>query len=333
MPSPAALLCLALLALSATASPVAPTTERHRGGSVGAKQVIIFGDSLTDVGNGTYPASNFTYPPAPYYKGRYSNGQVWIEYLTQTLGASLTSYATGGATSVNAPDDQPPMPIPSVNDQISKFIADFPTLPPACSSLYMVWIGGNDIFDKGVNLTAPEQVNAFTAAPGIVANYITKDLQRLVGEVGNAGGKKAHIALLNLPTTDLVPAWRVGHTPAERALLGYVTRDTNARLATDVVQALRSDSPYQRRPAVSVSLIDTYSMFAEVINNYQQYGFTDGTNPCIVVDPVTGAPVSLCSNPDDHLFWDHVHPTTKAHKVLADKIYQVLQKDLSQMRC
>jgi len=47
-------------------------------------QLFSFGDSLSDNGNSKSVSQNalgFTFPPAPYYDGRYSNGPVAVEYL------------------------------------------------------------------------------------------------------------------------------------------------------------------------------------------------------------------------------------------------------------
>src|SRR6516165_6857452 len=64
--------------------------------------IVVFGDSLSDVGN-TYIAAGI--PPAPYYQGHYSNGPIWIEQLASKLGIAAptpsllggTDYAFGGA--------------------------------------------------------------------------------------------------------------------------------------------------------------------------------------------------------------------------------------------
>ena len=70
----------------------------------GFTQIVLFGDSLSDVGN-TFTAIG--YPPAPYFQGHYSNGNIWLEYLVPRLGVSTptasllggTDYAWGGAES------------------------------------------------------------------------------------------------------------------------------------------------------------------------------------------------------------------------------------------
>ena len=40
-----------------------------------------------------------TYPEAPYYEGKFTNGPVWIEVVAKQFGVALANYAAGGATS------------------------------------------------------------------------------------------------------------------------------------------------------------------------------------------------------------------------------------------
>src|SRR6266478_3795511 len=58
--------------------------------------IYAFGDSLTDTGNKPAPAPD-------YFQGRYSNGALWIEYLSTQLGldyAAQNNFAkSGGETS------------------------------------------------------------------------------------------------------------------------------------------------------------------------------------------------------------------------------------------
>ena len=61
-------------------------------GSPPFSQVIAFGDSLTDNGNGRYAQP-------PNFQGRSSDGIVWVEYLANDLGIAglLDDYAIAGA--------------------------------------------------------------------------------------------------------------------------------------------------------------------------------------------------------------------------------------------
>ena len=58
--------------------------------------IVVFGDSLSDNGNLFRLTGQ---PPPPYFKGRFSNGPVWVERLAAPLGLDgITDFALGGAT-------------------------------------------------------------------------------------------------------------------------------------------------------------------------------------------------------------------------------------------
>lgn len=51
----------------------------------------------------TYLLMLQTWPEEPYYKGRWSNGPMWIEEAVAALDVSLADYAAGGATTGSVP--------------------------------------------------------------------------------------------------------------------------------------------------------------------------------------------------------------------------------------
>jgi len=58
-------------------------------------------------------------------------------------------------------------------------------------------------------------------------------------------------------------------------------------------------------------------------DGYKKNGFTEHRKACAVKSPA-----SLCAEPDEYFWWDEVHPTTAAHKYLADEMwYSMQQKD------
>src|SRR5205823_2706198 len=85
--------------------------------------LVAFGDSYTDTGNA--PSS-----PPSYWNGRFCNGPLWIENLSQTLGFSYNpgnNYAVSGTES----------------DELGIQIAAFPgTSDP--NVLFAIWSGSND---------------------------------------------------------------------------------------------------------------------------------------------------------------------------------------------
>ena len=65
----------------------------------------VFGDSLSDVGN-VYAATGGAEPASPYSNGQFSNGPIWAQDLSNSLGLGVlkpsltggTDYAFGSAT-------------------------------------------------------------------------------------------------------------------------------------------------------------------------------------------------------------------------------------------
>ncbi|OMJ13366.1 Thermolabile hemolysin, partial [Smittium culicis] len=64
--------------------------------SAASKRLIVFGDSLSDIGN-VDRAKNVI----PWVPGRFSNGPMWNEYLAYNNNYTLINYAYGGATCNN----------------------------------------------------------------------------------------------------------------------------------------------------------------------------------------------------------------------------------------
>jgi hypothetical protein len=73
------------------------------GGLVG--NLVIFGDSFSDVGNAALASGGTVPNPALYSQGRFSNGPLWVDTLAKYLGepavrpslAGGLDYAVGGA--------------------------------------------------------------------------------------------------------------------------------------------------------------------------------------------------------------------------------------------
>ena len=109
--------------------------------------LYVFGDSLSDTGNNPAPSGS-------YYDGRYSNGPLWVEYLSDDLGLpynASNNFAYSG----------------SETSDLQSQIAGVPASPGLHTALFSVVSGGNDFLDNaslGVNDSAWEQVitNAVT---------------------------------------------------------------------------------------------------------------------------------------------------------------------------
>lgn len=250
-------------------------------------QIYVFGDSLSDGGN-VFKATQKKSPPSPpYFRGRYSNGPVWVEYFAQKLGLSSnpnTNFAYGGATTSSSKQ----MPL-GLLAQIEHFTASNTSADP--NALYIIWAGTNDYLGGATNPTVP-----------------IKNLTMAVKSLSAVGAK--NILVINLPDLGKLPETR----NSRRAdLLNNLTEQHNSSL-TISLNSLRQ----QLNSQINITYYDVNSLFNQILNNPKKFGFTDVTTPCL-------SQVSLCGQPNEYLFWDSIHPTTAAHKLLAELVFLELK--------
>jgi phospholipase/lecithinase/hemolysin len=268
--------------------------------------LYVFGDSLSDAGN-VFLATNAQQPAAPYANGQYSNGPTWVQDLAGSLGlgsvtASLaggTDYAYGGSTTGYAVPG-PTAAVPTLTQQVAAFSATVSGVAPS-TALYSVWSGANDLFailSNGLGtgtLNATQAVQAAAGAAGVEASAIAT--------LAAAGAKNFIVPLL--PDLGKTPdSTAAGASAAATALSAAY----NAALIADI-QALVAGN------GISVSVVDTFSLIDAAVSNPGAYGFTNVTAPCYI-GPYTGGG-SVCTTPDQYLFWDGVHPTAAGQAIVA----------------
>jgi phospholipase/lecithinase/hemolysin len=158
-----------------------------------------------------------------------------------------------------------------------------------------MWLqrGGNDFF---VALAAGTSPNVLIGNG--VLNTVTA-IQRLW-----ASGAR-HILVMNV--ADL------GVTPAAQSI-GFGPLLTQLSAAYDQVLDAALDQLTQA--GVSTIRLDAFAVLDEMAYTPADYGFSNVTMPLIMAGSVP--------NPDEFLFWDAKHPTTDAHKVLAQEALQQL---------
>ena len=139
-----------LIALIAffVATTAATPVHRRLAASNRFQQIIVFGDSISDGGlpfgawgytNGTSPPATPQGPQGPQgsWRGRWSNGPVWADYVSKWTKKPVTSFAVGGATAQNIPGHATwdswgvKIPILSLQDEIKVFETWLATNPKA----------------------------------------------------------------------------------------------------------------------------------------------------------------------------------------------------------
>ncbi|KAM3116060.1 SGNH/GDSL hydrolase family protein [Phormidesmis sp. 146-33] len=253
-------------------------------------QLYVFGDSLSDVGV-VFRATGGQYPPnPPYFEGRYSNGQVWVEHLAAQLALTPdrnTNFACGGATTGTSSLNG----IPGLGGQIQNFVKANQKLDP--TGLYVVWAGANDYLYGATNPT-----------------IVLENLSQAITAIANKGAKKILIA--NLPDLGQLPATR---NNANSGALSALTKTHNSGLSDRLNQLSQ-----KLQPDTTLIQMDAYALYREAIENPAKFGFTNVTSACLD---------GSCLQPDRFLFWDGIHPTTAAHRVLAERATSALKTKLS----
>jgi phospholipase/lecithinase/hemolysin len=266
----------------------------------------VFGDSLSDAGNlfNVTNAQGQPFPPSPpYFNGRFSNGPVWTEYLGDKLGLQPTlvtnlsttppiqgiNFAFGGASSGLDNAVLPNQGLPGVLSQVGLFtkLLQDSNQKADPNALYTVFGGANDfLFLDDEDSATP-----------------VSNISKALGILAQAGAK--NILVFNLPNLGALPAATNNRDPET---LQQSTNEFNEGLATTI-------AALNQNPNLNIITVDAYSIFNQVIASPATFGFVNVKDPCL------SPPSSICSNPNQYLFWDDVHPTTAAHELLADRAF------------
>ena len=243
--------------------------------------LYAFGDSLTDTGR--EPSE-----PLLHYEGRWSNGPLWVEYLSVRLGFAYNpdnNLARSGAQT----DD--------TYGQVTNFF-------PATNieqSLFVVWAGGNDFLqeykqhwfdDAGWDRQIAYSVGSVSNA--VVALYAKGARFLLVPNT---------VDVTRIPLINPLPGF-------SRDYLRGKVEQFNGQLA----EALDKIEPAY--PALKLFRMDFYSQVNALLANASAYGFTE--TKIDAISDVTLLDKSFDGPGANYVFWDPIHPTTKAHGIIAD---------------
>ncbi|WP_446903426.1 SGNH/GDSL hydrolase family protein [Burkholderia sp. YIM B11467] len=259
-------------------------------------KLIVFGDSLSDTQN-MFNASQWKLPNGTsWHAGRFSNGPVWAEYVANTLRLPFYNWAIGGAAT-----DQH-LVVPGLVQEVDswrEYMDRAPNYRPA-NTLFVVFAGGNDLVNYG---RTPEQA----------ANAVRDSLERL------AAAGATRILLVTLPDVSRAPVFA---TRTDTASVAAQVKDYNQRLA-DAAAAVRA----RYGATLRLEVFDAYAPFDDLLSRPAQYGFDDSKRSCLDIPKPSSftymaaqTPRADCRDPARFVFWDTLHPTTRTHAWLAERI-------------
>ena len=299
--------------------------------------LVVFGDSLSDTGNKYYITGFANTPPysellefflvadGPYTRGglHHSNGATWIEQFARSRGLAgqvrpalrseggARNYAYGGARArpglMIIPNENQHLPT-----QVGNFLADVNGVAPS-DALYLVFIGGNDIFDAVVALSLdPTGTTSSTV--------LTQAVTSVASEIGNlALAGATRFVVLNAPDVSLTPAITLVDAFISAGNPAIPPGAVTAAAAT-LSQGYNTALAAALSGAPGAQLVDISEAFRDLVLNPQDFGLGNSTDTCVTPEQ----PPYACRTPDSYVFWDGVHPTKVTHGIIADVVARAL---------
>lgn len=293
-------LALSLSAISAMTALSAIANEQSYQG------VVFFGDSLSDGGyfrpalasQGVDVTAVGTFTTNP--------DVVWSSHLANQLGhqavpnipyakQSGNNYAIGGARA-GVDLVREGLPITAVSKQVDTHLA---TQAVNGNHLYAVWVGANDLF------AAAEAIKKGDANAQAIVLAAANDTAKSVAKLHKAGA--GYILVPNIPDVGLTPDF-VG-TPL--AAQGTQAAATYNQLLFNQLTTT----------GANVIALDTFGLLQQVAKNPSAYGFDNMTQKaCGEVSSLLCHPQAWVDKTANkrYFFADGVHPTGRAHRMIAD---------------
>ena len=268
---------------------------------------VVFGDSLSDNGNNAAAGlfdpfqvitGNTYIPTNTYAPGTYSNGPVWASDFAAMIGLPLapslaggTDFAFGGATTGTPGSGPGGFPF-SLLVQAGQYLGATGNHASA-NGLYVIAGGGNDARAALTAIGGGANIPATILA---TANSFAANVGNIVDALQAAGAQ--HIIVWDAPNIGLAPAVAAG---------GALT----VGLATNLTATMNAALAARLAGEAGVTTFDIFGLGTQIAANPALFGFTNITDAC-------GAAVG--ANCNQYAYWDGIHPTAAAHRVIADAL-------------
>lgn len=301
-------------------------------------------------------------PGKPYWNSRFSNGRVWNEYLAQMLSISTDdeevylNKAFGGSWAATY-DYQLSVwnlirhPLgtiknlivgklvpPSLSLTVQAYLLEHPKL--SNETVFFIFAGSNDY----INILSYEDNYNIEIMSTYIDNVLSSTGSAVM-KLMKAGARR--FVIMGVPPLGNAP--RLVQTSDSEVLNNAVTIH-NQRLQT------RMQEWEKIYPDANFLYVDINDYLQRALKTPDNYGFTNTNDACIDVKlPMYNAFASspfannyvlryaqvlqyrdksfaagdknytVCDNPDSYLFWDEIHPSTRAHGLLAFEICKTMK--------
>ncbi|KZS87607.1 GDSL lipase/acylhydrolase family protein [Sistotremastrum niveocremeum HHB9708] len=311
------------------------------------KNLVTFGDSYTDQSRLGYWYANSTAPP-PHYSELYpplgfaaNGGANWVRYAELYGKLKAYNYAVSGAACSNLltgrPGVGPPAykdgDFPSIKeyeigafatDHISKVKGKSSNDLPADDTVYSVWIGTNDV-GFGSLLTGNQTA-------GVTIVNVTECVIDWMESIYAYGGR--NFVFQNMIPLQLTPLYSVNPGPLTRYWPYAHNRTQYAIEISELVAAgnalwnLQVPAALSKLPGAKAAIFDSHQLFTDMY--YSPSKYLNGSKPLnvtgyVAVSNITGGDTVVAKNPDSFLWYDALHPSEQASRIVAQEIVKTVQ--------
>jgi phospholipase/lecithinase/hemolysin len=299
--------------------------------------LYVFGDSLADQGNIYRLTKALQHDPAAppsdsphrtYFDGRFSNGYMGFEYLWQSLSGHAPgspqglrpflaspfgemsrgiNFAFGGTGTENVDQTPGGFWAPGLKGQVELFRLMRRTRQPSRNALYAITTGANDYRIDPYNVPMDP-------------NEVVANIAEAIDTLYQLGAR--NVMVLDLPDLGLLP----GHG-GDRASASWISAVHNLLLDAELNEL------QTRRPDLHLIRVQLAPLFQKAMSRLEPsipalagLGYA-GAELCLFIGPSLCPDVSpeLFNVKLGYVFWDVVHPTTEAHHMLGEYLYEQLE--------
>lgn len=243
----------------------------------GMHTLIVLGDSYSDTGN-LFQKTQTLGPPQVYWRSRFSNGPIWVDYVQGATGWTIRNYAFADAA-----EGEPLMTIPrtSLREQIESFNKDSKKMNRE-GVLISIWIGPDAYQEDGDE--------------GAIQDVL-KEIREGIIALDTLGFH--HIAVATLPDLSLQP----------RSLSPQISITHNAGLS-QLLEQLK-----MQRLDLRAYLFNAHDVPKISQEKAESAGIKLKKEACFNGDArgQTQGERRFCRQPGSTPYWDAMHPSSKLH--------------------
>jgi phospholipase/lecithinase/hemolysin len=280
--------------------------------------MIVYGDSLSDPGNLSSNTFQILLPHGIFYKGRFSNGPIWADYVQKATKWNVYNYAVSGARTFEGPFPER-LVVSDLPEQIGESQSRLKSLDPE-RTLISIWIGPNNYLRNGGEF---EDTQGKTKSE-LLRRGVDKSLSDI---------RKATLSLIDQGFT----AFAVGTMPE----LGGINRSPEeGRTATDATlfEATRLHNSKLKRliedlekqhTDIRIATFQAYEINKATYDSPETYHFTVLNKPCFE-GSLKGefyGKEKFCDDLLGYKFWEYLHPNTMMHCYYASQFLSDLTKE------